>query len=108
MGTRPQPKPEKPQPAKAIGKASATEREANSSEKFMFWLGPDEIVNPFDIVEADQMQGTRTFGLVTNIKQITDAPSHLSNYISNDFGSTEANPQTTPPRRERRGGQRSG
>jgi len=94
MGTQPRPKPEKPQPTKAIGKASATEREPNSSEKFLFWLGPDEIVNPFDIVEAEQMQGTRTFGLVTNIKQITDAPSHLSNYISSDFGSTEANPQT--------------
>ncbi len=77
-----------------IGKASATEREPNSSEKFSFWLAPEEIVNPFDIVEADQMAGTRTFGLVTNIKQITDAPSHLSNYISSDFGSTEAIPQT--------------
>src|SRR5579884_499986 len=94
MGTKPQAQPEKPAPAKPIGKASATEREPNSSEKFLFWLGPDEIVNPFDIVEADQMQGTRTFGLVTNIKQITDAPTHLSNYISSDFGSTEADPQT--------------
>src|SRR5207249_9265543 len=79
---------------KIIGKASATEREPNSSEKFSFWLGPDEIVNPFDIVEAEQVEGTRTFGLVTNIKQITDAPSHLSNFISSDFGSTEAPPQT--------------
>ncbi len=77
-----------------IGKASATERDPNSSEKFSFWLGPEKIVNPFDIVEADQVQGTRTFGLVTNIKQITDAPSHLSNYISSDFGSTESTPQT--------------
>lgn len=79
---------------KIIGKASATERDPNSSEKFSFWLAPEEIVNPFDIVEAEQMQGTRTFGLVTNIKQITDAPSHLSNYISSDFGSTAAIPQT--------------
>jgi hypothetical protein len=79
---------------RTIGKASATEREPNSSEEFSFWLGPEEIVNPFDIVEAEQMAGTRTFGLVTNIKQITDAPSHLSNYISSDFGSTDATPQT--------------
>src|SRR5687768_13782900 len=77
-----------------IGKASATEREANSSEKFSFWLAADKIVNPFDIVEAAHMEDTRTFGLVTNIKQITDAPSHLSNYISSDFGSTEAATQT--------------
>ncbi len=77
-----------------IGKASATQNEPNSSEKFSFWLAPEEIVNPFDIIEADQMQGTRTFGLVTNIKQITDAPSHLSNYISSDFGSTAGEAQT--------------
>jgi hypothetical protein len=77
-----------------IGKASATEREANSSEKFSFWLAADKIVNPFDIVEAAQMEETRTFGLVTNIRQITDAPSHLSNFISSDFGSTEAITQT--------------
>jgi hypothetical protein len=77
-----------------IGKASATERDPNSSEKFSFWLAAEQIVNPFDIVEAEQMASTRTFGLVTNVKQITDAPSHLSNFISSDFGSTEATPQT--------------
>ena len=77
-----------------VGKASATEREPNSSEKFSFWLRAEEIVNPFDIVEAGQMADTKTFGLVTNIKQVTDAPSHLSNYISSDFGSTEGEPQT--------------
>ncbi|MCD6365497.1 MAG: ATP-binding protein [Planctomycetes bacterium] len=80
--------------SEVIGKASATERDPNSSERFSFWLAPDKIVNPFDIVEADQMEGTRTFGLVTNVKQITDAPSHLSNYISSDFGNTGSSPQT--------------
>jgi len=77
-----------------IGKASATERDPNKSESFSFWLAPNKIVNPFDIVEADQMEGTRTFGLVTNVKQITDAPSHLSNYISSDFGSIAIESQT--------------
>jgi len=77
-----------------IGKASATERDPTSSEDFSFWLAPEKIVNPFDIVEAEQMQGTRTFGLVTNVKQVTDSPSHLSNYISSDFGQVEGTPQT--------------
>lgn len=77
-----------------IGKASATERDPNSSEKFSFWLAAEQVVNPFDIVEAEQMEDTRTYGLVTNVKQITDAPSHLSNFISSDFGSTESVPQT--------------
>ncbi|MEW6172897.1 MAG: ATP-binding protein [Bacillota bacterium] len=83
-----------PSERRIVGKASATERDPNSSEKFSFWLAPEEIVNPFDIIEAEQMEGTRTFGLVTNIKQITDAPSHLSNFISNDFGSPTSTPQT--------------
>ena len=61
-------------PKKVIGRGSATERNANSSNEFNFWLAPEVLANPFDIVEADQMEGTRTFGLVTNIKQITDAP----------------------------------
>ena len=85
---------QKQEDRQVIGKASATERDPNSSEKFSFWLAADQIVNPFDIVEAEQMGRTRTFGLVTNVKQITDAPSHLSNYISSDFGSTETVPQT--------------
>ena len=83
-----------PESRKIVGKASATERDPNSSEKFSCWLADDEILNPFDIVEAEHLEGTRTYGLVTNIKQITDAPSHLSNYISSDFGSTESEPQT--------------
>jgi len=72
--------------APIIGRASATEREPSSSEKFYFWLAPGQVVNPFDIIAVEQMEGSRTFGLVTNIRQITDAPSHLSNFISNDFG----------------------
>jgi hypothetical protein len=72
-------KDREPQQSEVIGKASATERDPNSSERFSFWLAADRIVNPFDIVEAEQMGGTRTFGLVTNVEQITDAPSHLSN-----------------------------
>ena len=87
-------KKQEPQPSEVIGKASATERDPSSSEGFSFWLAADKIVNPFDIVEADQMEGTRTFGLVTNVEQVTDAPSHLSNFISSDFGSTDAIPQT--------------
>lgn len=85
---------EKHEERQVIGKVSATERDPSSSEDFSFWLAPAEIVNPFDIVEAEQMEGTRTFGLVTNIRQITDAPSHLSNFISSDFGSTAGEAQT--------------
>jgi hypothetical protein len=77
-----------------IGRASATDRDPTTSDAFGFWLGPDVMVNPFDIVEADQVGGSRTFGLVTNLEHRTDAPTHLSNFISNNFGELVGEPNT--------------
>lgn len=78
-----------------IGRATATERAPNSSERFSFWLRPGTMINPFDIVEARQdLDDSVTFGLVTNIHHSTDAPSHLSNYIANDFGELVEEPNT--------------
>lgn len=79
-----------------VGLSSATANQPNTSDAFSFWLAPEVIVNPFDIVEAEQVapEGTsRTFGIVTTLDHSTDAPTHLSNFISNDFGqvSGEAN-----------------
>ncbi len=82
-------------PAEPIGRASATERDPNTSNEFSFWLKPGTLVNPFDIVEAAQANASRTFGLVLNLEHRTDAPTHLSNFISNDFGEmTAAEPNT--------------
>lgn len=86
-----------------IGRATATERVPNSSEKFSFWLRPNRQLNPFDIVAADHpvsnnqgelVEESTTFGLVVNIRHSTDAPSHLSNYIANDFGELIDEPNT--------------
>ncbi|MGA9350196.1 MAG: ATP-binding protein [Anaerolineae bacterium] len=77
-----------------IGRASATERDPNTSDQFAFWLGPGVRVNPFDIVEAEQVDESRTFGLVLTLEHRTDAPSHLSNFISNDFGELTGEPNT--------------
>lgn len=80
-----------------IGLSSATANQPNTSNEFSFWLAPNVIVNPFDIVEAEQVapEGTsRTFGIVTTLEHSTDAPTHLSNYISNDFGQITAEPNT--------------
>ena len=79
-----------------IGLSSATANQPTTSDSFCFWLAPGVIVNPFDIVEAEQVapHGTsRTFGIVTTLEHSTDAPTHLSNFISNDFGQvgSEAN-----------------
>jgi len=84
-----------------IGRGSATERDANTAEKFKFWIRPGQLVNPFDIIAVEHFskegdtKPSFTFGLVTNIQHITDAPGHLANYISNDFGEeVESEPQT--------------
>jgi uncharacterized protein len=53
------------------------------------------MTNPFDIVAAKQgLDDSMTYGLVTNIHHSTDAPSHLSNYIANDFGELTDEPNT--------------
>lgn len=80
-----------------IGLVSATSTEPTTSDSFNFWLAPNVIVNPFDIAEAEQVahDGTsRTFGIVTTLEHSTDAPTHLSNFISNDFGQVGSEPNT--------------
>lgn len=90
-----------------IGKTSATERDANSSDKFNFWLAPDRIVNPFDIVQVDHMgvaledgkpttRPSRSYGLVTTIEHRTDSPNHLANYVSSNFGDVDETNINTP------------
>lgn len=80
--------------ADVIGRASATERQANTADKFAFWLRPEEQVNPFDIVAAEHLDESTTYGLVTDIGHSTDAPTHLANYIANDFGELVDEPNT--------------
>ena len=87
---------EQPRP---VGRTSATEREATTSDKFSFWLPDDVIVNPFDIVTVEQVnqpgeEPSRTYGLVTTLEHRTDAPNHLANYISSNFGQLDEQPNT--------------
>ncbi len=82
-----------------IGRTSATERDAITSEKLAFWLPDDVIVNPFDIIAVDQVNqpgepASRTYGLVTTLEHRTDAPNHLANYISSNFGGLDEEPNT--------------
>lgn len=80
-----------------IGLSSATATQPNTSDRFSFWLAPGVIVNPFDIVEAEQVAPdgqSHTFGIVTTLAHSTDAPTHLSNFISNDFGQVDTEPNT--------------
>jgi hypothetical protein len=87
---------------KPIGRASATDHQANSAGQFRFWIKQGELVNPFDIVAAEHYPNKHTqelsftYGLVTNIHHFTDAAGHLSNYISSDFGEMVEEPPQTP------------
>jgi hypothetical protein len=82
-----------------LGRTSATERDPITSDKFSFWLSNDTIVNPFDIVSVEQVNqpgetSSRSYGLVTTLEHRTDAPNHLANYISSNFGQLNEEPNT--------------
>jgi DNA helicase HerA-like ATPase len=76
----------------AIGKTSSPERDPNSTGKFYLWLKEDVVINPFDFVVADHIKETKTVGIISEILAMSDAASHLSNYVSSDFGEPSAEP----------------
>ncbi len=91
--------PNEVEAVQAVGRTSATERDAITSDKFSFWLPDNVIVNPFDIVAVEQVNQpgeapSRTYGLVTMLEHRTDAPSHLANFISSNFGQLDEQPNT--------------
>ncbi len=94
-----QTKQEESSSPRPIGRTSATEREAITSDQFAFWLSDDVIVNPFDIMTVKQMNqpgqdSSYTYGLVTTLEHRTDAPNHLANYISSNFGRLDEEPNS--------------
>ena len=54
-----------------IGRTSATDRDSNTADKFNFWITKDVIVNPFDIMQSEHFNGSKTFGLVTGLEHRT-------------------------------------
>jgi len=79
-------------PQKPIGKTSSPEREPNTTSQFQCWLADGVRLNPFDFVTAEHLDNTRTIGIVQDIKNLTDAESHITNYVSHDFGKPQAQP----------------
>jgi DNA helicase HerA-like ATPase len=80
--------------ANNVGKTTATEETPNTVEEFYFWVEPGKIINPFDFVSVEHLEGSITVGLVTSMKLVTDAKSQLADYVSNEFGKVETTPQT--------------
>ena len=69
-----------------IGRVLATEKNPTTIDDFAFWTKSDLILNPFDIVKVEHVNGSFSFGMIEDISHITDAASFLTSYISSDFG----------------------
>ncbi|MDR2572058.1 MAG: hypothetical protein LBD23_17405 [Oscillospiraceae bacterium] len=69
-----------------IGRIIATERVPTSVDKFTFWTDSNLILNPFDLVMVEHINGSKSYGMIEDISHITDASSFLTSYISSDFG----------------------
>jgi len=79
---------------KTIGKVAATEKIPTTIDDFYFWTDKQRVLSPFDVVKADHIDGSITFGVIEEISHITDSASYLSNFISSDFGDVETVPNT--------------
>lgn len=73
---------------KVIGKVSATDHNPSTIDDFYFWTNAGELLSPFDIVQVNHLGDSITYGRIDSISHVTDSSSHLSSYISSDFGST--------------------
>lgn len=80
--------------SKVIGKVLATEKNPSTMEDFYFWTRPELVLNPFDVVKVEHINGSKTYGVVEEISHITDSASFLADYISNDFGDIHTAPIT--------------
>lgn len=78
------------QTGKIIGKVAALEKCPTTIDTFCFWTNKDTLLNPFDVVVVDHVNGSKTYGVVEEISHITDSESFLAEYFSNDFGDIES------------------
>jgi len=78
--------------AKIIGKVAATEKKPTTIDEFYFWTKKQRILNPFDVVKVEHIEGSISFGIIEEISHITDSASYLSNFISSDFGDVSTEP----------------
>jgi len=75
---------------KKIGKVVATESNPTTIDEFYFWTDKTRLLSPFDVVKVMHIQDSVTYGVIEEISHITDSPSQLAGYISNDFGELDS------------------
>jgi DNA helicase HerA-like ATPase len=77
-----------------IGKIAATENRPTTIDEFSFWTSQNLVLNPFDVIKVKHINDSITYGIIEEISHITDSPSYLTSYISNDFGDVNASSNT--------------
>ena len=77
-----------------IGRVIATENNPTTIDNFTFWTDPELILNPFDIIKVEHVNGSISYGVIEDIAHITDSASFLTNFISSDFGDVNAEENT--------------
>jgi len=79
---------------KIIGKVAALEKCPTTIDNFCFWTNKGTLLNPFDVVVVEHVNGSKTYGVVEEISHITDSESFLAEFFSHDFGSLDAESNT--------------
>jgi DNA helicase HerA-like ATPase len=79
---------------KIIGKVAALEKCPTTIDNFCFWTDKGTLLNPFDVVVVEHVNGSKTYGVVEEISHITDSDSFLAEFFSHDFGSLDASSNT--------------
>lgn len=77
-----------------IGRIAATEKIPTTIDEFTFWTKTELVLNPFDIIKVNHINGSFTYGVIEDIAHITDAASFLTSFISSDFGDVTASENT--------------
>ena len=64
-----------------IGRVIATENNPTTIDNFTFWTDPELILNPFDIIKVEHVNGSISYGVIEDIAHITDSASFLTNFM---------------------------
>lgn len=80
-----------------IGKVTATHDKPTTCTTVNFWMKPDVVIRPFDIVRIEHISRngngkSHSCAIVRELSYITDSMGHLANYVSSDFGDVTAKP----------------
>lgn len=68
-----------------IGVVSSTAHAPTTTEQFAINLDRNQVIKRFDIVTVPIEDGGRTHGVITEIVNSTEAPSHLMNHMDTDY-----------------------